>query len=123
MLAIHKLKVDAMKPDFDEKKEMLKNKLLYLRHNMAKFFDCDDAFIKLSDPIYTNDRFKINAVLTIINREVNSLNTLHGNTYYLDFEGEYLKREGIWYEGNFYNYDELNDFFQKISLEMKEIKQ
>ncbi len=111
-----------MKPDFDEKKEMLKNKLLYIKYKMAKFFDCDEAFIKFSAPIYYNDRFKINAVLTIIIREVDSLNILHGNTYYFDFEGEYLRREGIWFEGNFYVYDELNDFFQNISLGINEVK-
>ena len=110
-----------MKPDLEEKKT-LRNKLFYLKHNMAKFFDCDDDFIKFSNPVYYNDRFKIEVELTIINRELDSLNTIHGNTFLFNIEGEYINREKIWFEGNFYYYYEINELFKRISLEIKDLK-
>ncbi len=111
-----------MELGLNEKRKKLKKKILYLKHQMAKYFNSDDKFIKFSDPIYKTDRYKVNVELTLINSETSTLSKLYTTTYYFDFAGEYIKREGIWYEGQSFSYDELNDFFKLISMEIKELK-
>ncbi len=58
----------------------------------------------------------------LINREASSLRKFNASTYYFNFEVEYIKREGIRYEENFYGYENLSEFFKKVSAEIEKLK-
>jgi len=111
-----------METELNDRKKDLKKKLIYLKHKMAKFFSCNDNFIKFSDSDYSNGRAKINAEIMLINNEVTSLKNFKTSTYYFDFEAEYFKGEGIWYEENFYGYENINEFFNKIFNDIEKLK-
>ncbi len=111
-----------MKTDLVERREHLKEKLIFLKREMVKFFNCSNENIKFSEPAYIDDKCKVNVSFTMVNMEKSSLKRFVSSTYYFDFEDEYIKREGILYEGNFYSYEELNDFFSKVSSEMEKMK-
>ena len=93
LITVNILGLNIMKPDRSKKREELSKKLIYLKHEMAKFFDCDATYIKFSDPNYISERPKIEVELMLINREVTSLKKFNTSTYYFDFEVEYIKRE------------------------------
>ncbi len=111
-----------METELNDRKKDLKKKLIYLKHKMAKFFDCDDNYIKFSDPVYVDEKSKINAEIMLIDREASSLRKFNASTYYFNFEVEYIKREGIRYEENFYGYENLSEFFKKVSAEIEKLK-
>jgi hypothetical protein len=111
-----------MNVDQDKKTENLNKRLIYLKHEMAKFFDCDDAYIKFSDPHYIDESAKIEVELMLINRDAASLKKFNSSTYYFDFEVEYIKKEEIRYEENFYDYENINEFFNKIYTDIKKLE-
>lgn len=113
--------LDVIKGSVNKKRKALTEKLTSLKHKMAKFFDCDKTYIKFSDPIYINNRIKINVELMLINREAFSLKKFKSSTYYFDLEVENIKSEGIWYEGNFYGYENINEFFNKTYDDIKKL--
>lgn len=111
-----------MQIDLERKKNEFQNNLEYAKNEMSEIFNCDKSLIKFYEPVYFDGKARIKAQFTFKNKELNSKNWVITETYYFDFEAEYLKREGLWYYGNFYYLNELSKFFQFISLQIEKFK-
>ena len=112
-----------MQIEIINKRNEFQKKLELRRKEMAKFFKCDDSLIKFSEPVYFNNKSKVKVKFTCKNKVLNNKNWVITEKYYFDFEAEYLKREGLWYYGNFYYLNDLSKFFQSISLQIENFNQ
>ena len=110
-----------MAAELNEKRKKLKKILSDLKHKMAKFFECDENSIKFSDPDLSREKTNINAEIMIINDKIVDSKKFIASTYYFDFEIEQAKK-GLWYEEEFYSYENLKEFFNKLSVEIHRLK-
>lgn len=102
-----------------ERRDKVIHRLNFLKNEMLKFFNCEDKNLDISKVYFTNKHFSASISYRYINLEKSDSRKIITSTYYFDIEGEYIEREGIWYEGKFYSYDNLSPFFEVISREIQ----
>jgi hypothetical protein len=100
----------------------MEEKLNFLKKEMSKFFDCDESYIKFSDPISSDNRHKIDVEYTFVDRERSTSTKLHTITYYFNFEIDNYNFAGVWYESNFYSFQQLDGFLNELLKEIKALK-
>ena len=108
-----------MQAGLELRRNELQNNLETIKKEMALYFNCEPNLISFSYPVYFNSKAKIKAKFIFKFNELNNKNWIITEKYFFDFEAEYLKREGLWYYGNFYYLNELSKFFRCISLQIE----
>ena len=102
--------------DLISKRNLLNDKLRILKHDMARYFKCNDAFVNFSEPEYIDGGYKVKTELHLINSETPTLRKLETTTYLFEFESDPSNMDKICYEGN---YDDPLKFFEKIRMEIE----
>ena len=110
-----------MEADIAAKNENVYPKLNFLKNEMLNFFQCDEKDLDISNVHFANKHFFAAVFYRHINLEKSDLRKIITSTYYFDIEGEYIDREGIWYDSTFYTYNNLNPFFDVISQEIEDL--
>ena len=88
---------------------------------MATYLNYDQNDIKIIKIRFFNGLFSADISVRHINHRKSSLRKVVTSLYYFDIGGEYLDREGIWYEGVFYTYNSLDSFFEVIQKEIEDL--
>ncbi|MGA8264556.1 MAG: hypothetical protein WB779_08960 [Ignavibacteriaceae bacterium] len=111
---------DKMGNEYQVKEKIAQNKIESLISKMADYLNCEEDDIKILRIRFFNGLFSTHFSIRFINHRKSSLRRIVTSIYYFDIGGEYVEREGIWYEGVFYTYDSLEPFFEVLKLEIEE---
>jgi len=109
-----------MKKEDETKEQIAQNKIESLINNMAGYLNCAENDVKILRIKFLNGLFSADISMRFINHRKSSLRKFVTSVYYFDIGGEYLGREGIWYEGVFYTYNNLEPFYEVIKQEIEE---
>ena len=110
-----------MENNIESKKEKVQEQLEKLLPQMALYFKCEENDIKISKINFYNGNFSAAISYRYIDKERSDLRKIITSIYYFDIDGEYLEKEGIWYEGTFYTYDNVTALFDIILQEIEEL--
>ena len=111
---------DKMKSNIEEKKERVRDRLEMLLPQMAQYFNCEPDDVKISRISFYNGRYSAALSYRHIDKDRSDLRKIITSIYYFDIEGEYLDKDGLWYEGQFYEFDNLEPFFEAIKEDIEE---
>lgn len=114
------MEINKMKKENETKGKIAQDKIESMMNKMADYLKCDENDIKILKIRFFNGLFSADFSIRYINHRKSSLRKVVTSIYYFDIGGEYLDREGIWYEGVFYTYNDLDSFYEVVKQEIEE---
>lgn len=114
------MEINKMKKENETKEKIAQGKIESIMSKMADYLRCGENDIKILKIRFFNGLFSADFSIRYINHRKSSLRKVVTSIYYFDIGGEYLDREGIWYEGVFYSYNDLEPFYEVVRQEIEE---
>ncbi len=90
----------------------------FLKQSLALFFDIDESFVDISAVRSDEEDENIYKCELKIETSLNSLRKFHLSvyTFYIHSEDE----DGFIYEDQYYKFDDIHPFLEKLSLQIRE---